>query len=74
MDWVEIEYSTYIKPHLCAFGFTAAGVYIVTPLIMPQLRNVPGIGGLTGDSTKALLAGTYALAGSVICTKMGWVV
>ena len=72
MEFIETEYTTYIKPHLCAFLFTAIGVSFATPMLRPMVSGIPVFNQLSGIQQDGVLAGGYALTGSVMCSKFGW--
>lgn len=60
-----------IKPNLCAFAFTAGGVYFLTPILLSTVQRVPLVGSLSVRSQEALLAGVYGVGSVSLCAQLG---
>lgn len=60
-----------VKPNLCAFAFTAAGVYFLTPILAPTVARIPVVGSLAPRAQEALLAGVYGVGSVSLCAQLG---
>lgn len=66
-------YDDYIRPNVCAFLITAAGIYFVTPMIVPMLSGIPIVRSLGYNARAALLGGSYAVGSVIACQQLGLV-
>ena len=54
------------KEQMLAFAVTAAAAYLVTPIALSLVANIPIIGGLGDSAQFALLAGVWGGVGCYV--------